>query len=380
MMKLSSALRIAFLAGLAFEGDAARAAEGEYFAYVGTYTKDKSKGIYVYRFNAGDGKLTPLGLAAETPNPSFLALHPNRRFLYAVSEAPNSEGQKGGAVSAFAVDSKTGKLTLLNTVSSRGGGPCYVAVDKTGKNVLVANYGGGSVAVLPIGEDGRLRESSAFVQHSTAPTRPHAHSINLSPDNRFAIAADLGLDQVLVYRFDAVKGSLAAHDPPFTKVPAGSGPRHFAFHPKGKFGYVINEHGNTMITFAWDAGSGVLKEVQNITTLPKDFTGKSYTAEVQVHPSGRFVYGSNRGHDSIVVFAVDAGKGTLTPIEHVSTQGKFPRNFTVDPTGRYLFAANQNTDNIVVFRIDQKTGRLTPTGQVLEHGAPVCVKFLAVDP
>ncbi len=372
-MKLSSALRCVLLAGLVFGGDAARAAAGDYFAYVGTYTKDKSKGIYVYRFQAGDGKLTPLGLAAETPNPSFLAAHPSRRFLYAVSE------ERGGAVSAFALDPRTGKLTFLNTVSSRGGGPCYVAVDQSGKNVLVANYGGGSVAVLPIGEDGRLSEASASVQHAAAPARSHAHSINLSPDNRFAIAADLGLDQVLVYRFDPLKGSLTVHDPPFTNVPAGSGPRHFAFHPNGKFGYVINEHGNTMIAFAWDAGSGVLQEVQNISTLPKDFTGKSYTAEVQVHPSGRFVYGSNRGHDSIVVFAVDPGKGTLTPLEHVSTQGKFPRNFTVDPTGRYLFAANQNTDNIVVFRIDQTTGRLTPTGQVLDHGAPVCVKFVAAD-
>lgn len=373
MMNLSSAIRCALLAGLLFGGDAARAAEGDYFAYIGTYTKDKSKGIYVYRFQAGDGKLTPLGLAAETPSPSFLAVHPSRRFLYAVNE------ERGGAVSAFAVDFRTGKLTFLNTVSSRGGGPCYVAVDKSGKNVLVANYGGGSVAVLPIGEDGKLSEASAFVQHAAPPARPHAHSINLSPDNRFAIAADLGLDQVLVYRFDPVKGSLAAHDPPFTKVLKGSGPRHFAFHPNGKFGYVINELGNTVIVFAWDAGSGVLKEVQSLSTLPKDFTGKSYTAEVQVHPSGRFVYGSNRGHDSIAAFAVDAAKGTLTAIEQVSTQGKFPRNFTIDPTGRYLFAANQNTDNIVVFRIDQKTGRLAPTGQVLEHGAPVCVKFVAAD-
>lgn len=373
MMKRSSAVGFALLAGLVFGGDAARAAEDDYFAYVGTYTKDKSKGIYVYRFQAGDGKLTPLGLAAETSSPSFLAVHPSRRFLYAVNE------ERGGSVSAFALDPKTGKLTFLNTVSSRGGGPCYVAVDKSGKSVLVANYGGGSVAALPIGEDGKLREASASVQHAAPPAKPHAHSINLSPDNRFAIAADLGLDQVLVYRFDAVKGSLTAHDPPFAKVPTGSGPRHFAFHPNGKFGYVINELGNTMIVFAWDAGKGTLNQVQSISTLPQDFTGKSYTAEVQVHPSGRFVYGSNRGHDSIVVFAVDGAKGTLTPIEHVPTQGKFPRNFTVDPTGRYLFAANQNTDNIVVFRIDQKTGRLTPTGQVLEHGAPVCVKFVAAE-
>lgn len=361
----------------------APAAGGEYIVYVGTYTRQKSKGIYAYRLDAGTGKMTTIGLVAEVANPSFAAVHPSRRFLYAVSEMAGAGGQKGGAVSAFAIDRATGKLTLLNQASSRGSGPCYVTVDKTGKNVLVANYGSGSVAALPIKEDGSLGEASAFAQHtgsSVNPKRqqgPHAHSINLSPDNRFAIAADLGTDQLLVYRFDATKGSLEANEPAFTKVNPGAGPRHFAFHPNGRFAYVINEIQSTVTAFAWDAARGALRELQTVSTLPKDFTGDNTTAEVQIHPTGKFLYGSNRGHDSIAVFAIDGEKGTLTPIEHVPTQGKTPRNFAIDPTGSYLIAANQNSDNIVLFRIDRKTGRLTPAGLAFEVGAPVCVKFMA---
>ncbi len=355
---------------------------GEYLVYFGTYTGQKSKGIYAYRFDGATGRLTPLGLVAETTNPSFLAVHPNRRFLYAVSEIANYEGQKSGAVSAFALDPRTGKLTFLNQVSSRGADPCYLVVDKTGKHVLVANYSGGSVAAFPVRADGRLGEASALVQHaggSVNPERqqgPHAHSINLSPDNRFAIAADLGLDQLLVYRFDPTKGSLAADSPAFAKVNPGAGPRHFAFHPSGRFAYVINEMQSTVSAFAYDAAGGVLPALQTISTLPKDFAGKNDTAEVQVHPTGRFLYGSNRGHDSIAVFAIDAEKGTLTPVEYVATRGKTPRNFGIDPTGSFLFAANQDSDNIVVFRINPDSGRLTPTGQVVEVPSPVCVKFV----
>lgn len=361
-------------------------AKGDYLVFVGTYTRDKSKGIYAYRLETSSGKLTPLGLAGETVNPSFVAVHPNRRFLYAVSEIANFDGQKSGAVSAFAVDRQTGKLTPLNKVSSRGGGPCYVVVDKTGKNVLVANYNSGSVAVLPVKEDGSLGDASAFVQHtgSSVDERrqkgPHAHSLNVSPDNRFAVAADLGLDEVLVYRFDPLKGSLAANEPPFTKVKPGAGPRHFAFHPRGRFAYVINEMQSSVTAFSYDPKRGVLKELQTIATIPKDFAGSNNTtAEVQVHPSGKFLYGSNRGHDSIAVFAIDRRKGTLTPVEQTPTQGKTPRNFGIDPSGAYLIAANQGSDSLVVFRIDPKTGKLTPTGQIETVGSPVCVKFLALD-
>lgn len=356
------------------------APKGEALVYFGTYTRQKSKGIYVARLEAATGKLTAPELAAELPNPSFLAVHPNRRFLYAVSEMGG--GQKGGAVSAFSIDATSGKLTFLNRASSGGSGPCHLVVDKTGRNVVVVNYGSGSVAVLPLEADGRLREASSFIQHkgsSVNPKRqqgPHAHSVNLSADNRFAVVADLGLDQVLVYRLDAAKGVITPNDPPFTAVKPGSGPRHFAFHPKGKFAYVINELASTVTAFAYDAARGVLKEIQTTTTLPADFSGVNYTAEVQVHPSGKFLYGSNRGHNSIAVFQVDGRKGTLTAVEQTPTQGKTPRNFGIDPSGTWLLAANQDTDNVVAFRIDQKAGRLTPTGQTLEVGAPVCVKFV----
>ncbi len=285
----------------------------KYFVYVGTYTEEgsKSKGIYAYRFDPNDGKLTSIGLAAQTINPSFLAVHPNHRFVYAVNEVGNYKGQKSGAVSAFAIDRASGKLTLLNQVASGGADPCYVTVDKTGKYALVANYTGGSIAVFPILADGRLGEASAFVQHTghgTNPQRqegPHAHSIDLSADNRFAIVDDLGLDETLVYRFDSEKGSLALNDPAFAKAAPGAGPRHFAFHPSGKFAYVINEMGSTVSVFAYDTAGGILHPLQTTSILPRSFTGHNDAAEIEVHPSGKFLYASNRGHDSIAVFAID---------------------------------------------------------------------------
>ncbi len=362
-------------------------AKGKYLFYVGTYTEDgsKSKGIYAYRFDAATGQVTSLGLAAETTNPSFVALHPNGRFLYAVNEVGKYQGPNSGGVSAFSIDRASGKLTFLNEVPSRGADPCYITVDKTGKHVLVANYTGGSVAVFPVLEDGKLGEASAFVQHTgkgSNPERqeaPHAHSIDLSPDNHFAMVDDLGLDELLVYKFDATKGSLAANDPPFAKLDAGAGPRHFALHPSGKFAYVVTEMHSSVTAFSADLSAGTFHPIQTISTLPKGFTGRNDDAEIEVHPSGKFLYASNRGHDSIAVFAIDGKKGTLTPVEDTPTQGKEPRHFAIDPTGAYLFAENQKSDNIVVFRIDQKTGRLTPGGQTLEVATPVCVKFLAVE-
>ena len=359
--------------------------QGKYLFYVGTYTEEgsKSKGIYAFRYDANTGEITPLGLAAETTNPSFVALHPNGRFLYAVNEVGNYKGPNSGGVSAFSIDRATGKLTFLNEVPSRGADPCYITVDKTGKYVLVANYTGGSIAVFPVLEDGKLGEASAFVQHTghgTNPTRqegPHAHSIDLSPDNRFAMVDDLGLDELLVYKFDSAKGSLTPNNPPFAKVDAGAGPRHFALRPDGKFAYVISEMGHTVTVFSNDAASGRLQLLQTVTTLPKDFTGRNDDAEIRVHPSGKFVYASNRGDDSIAIYAIDQSKGTLAQVGSIHTGGKEPRNFEIDPTGTLLFAANQKSDNIVVFRIDAKTGLLTPTGKVLEVGSPVCVKFVA---
>jgi 6-phosphogluconolactonase len=360
---------------------------GKYLFYVGTYTEEgsKSKGIYAYRFDAKTSEIAALGLAAETTNPSFVAPHPNGRFLYAVNEVGNYKGPNSGGVSAFSIDHATGKLTFLNEVPSRGADPCYIIVDKTGKYVLVANYTGGSVAVFPVLADGKLGEASAFVQHTghgTDPKRqegPHAHSIDLSPDNHFAMVDDLGLDELLVYKFDVAKGSLTPNDPPFAKLDAGAGPRHFVLRPDGKFAYVLAEMGHTVTVFSNDPASGRLQLLQTVTTLPKDSKGRNDDAEIQVHPSGKFLYASNRGDDSIAVYAIDGSKGTLTQVAITPTGGKEPRSFEIDPTGTLLFAENQKSDNIVVFQIDPKTGHLTPTGKVLEVASPVCVKFLKVE-
>ena len=355
--------------------------KGKFIVYVGTYTGQQSKGIYAYRFDAASGETEELGLAAEAPNPTFLAIDPTNRRLYAALEISNFQGKRAGGVAGFAIDTATGKLTPINQVSSGGPGPCFVSVDKTGKNVLVANYGGGSVAVCPIGPDGTLSEPSAFIQHTGSSVnqrrqrQAHAHSIQPSPDNRFAIAADLGTDKLYVYRFDAEKGTLTPNDPPFASLKPGSGPRHLAFHPNGRFAYVINELLSTVTAFSYDAKKGAFTELQTVSTLLEDFSGNSTTAEVLVDAAGRFLYGSNRGHDSIAVFSI-ARNGTLQPVERVSTEGKTPRNFRLDPTGAYLFAANQDSGNIVLFRVDRKSGRLTPTGKQLKVDRPVCVKFV----
>ncbi len=363
------------------------AKKSNYLFYVGTYTEDgsKSKGIYAYRYDAATAQITPLGLAAETTNPSFVAPSPNGKYLYAVNEIGNYKGPNSGGVSAFSIDHATGKLTFLNEVASRGADPCYIVVDQTGKYVLVANYTGGSVAVFPVLADGKLGEASSFVQHTghgTNPERqeaPHAHSIDLSPDGRFAMVDDLGLDELLVYKFDRVKGTLTPNDPPFAKIEAGAGPRHFVLRPDGKFAYVVAEMGHTVTVLSNDAASGKLQPLQTITTLPKDFHGRNDDAEVQMHPSGKFLYASNRGEDTIVVYSIDAAKGTLTQVASVPTGGKEPRSFEVDPTGQLLFAENQKSDNIAVFKIDQKTGQLTPTGKVLDVASPVCLKFLRIE-
>jgi 6-phosphogluconolactonase len=378
----SFALLLALIVSTLFAAAAEK--PGKYLFYVGTYTEEgsKSKGIYAYGFDASTSEITPLGLAAETANPSFVAPHPNGRFLYAVNEVGNYKGANSGGVSAFSIDHTTGKLTFLNEVPSRGADPCYIIVDKTGKYVLVANYTGGSIAVFPVLADGKLGEASAFVQHTghgTDPKRqegPHAHSIDLSSDGRFAMVDDLGLDELLVYKFDSAKGSLAPNDPPFAKVDAGAGPRHFSLRPDGKFAYVLAEMGHTVTVFSNDAASGRLQPLQTVTTLPKDFRGRNDDAEIQMHPSGKFLYASNRGDDSIAIYAIDGSKGTLTQVGIVPTRGKEPRSFEIDPTGTLLFAENQKSDNIVVFKIDAKTGGLTPTGKVLEVASPVCVKFV----
>src|ERR1035437_6536507 len=352
------------------------------FIYIGTYAKSGGKGIYFARFDEVGGRVADLRLAALAVNPSFLAVHPSRRFLFAASELDCYNLTKSGSISAFAIDWESGELMPLNEVSSHGAWPCHLAADASGQNILATNYGGGSVVVLPVKQNGFVGEISTIIQHagsSVHPTRqqkPHPHSVALSPDNRFALVPDLGLDQVLVYRFDAARGLMGANQPPFATGGAGAGPRHCGFHPNGRLVYVINELRSTVTAFAYGAAGGVLKELLTLPPLPEDFHGDSTTAEVQGHPSGRFLYGSNRGHNSIAVFDIHPQTGVLAPLGHVPTQGKKPRHFGIDPSGKFLLAANQDSNSVVIFRIHLETGGLTPTGQKLEVAAPACVKFV----
>ncbi|MCU0913882.1 MAG: lactonase family protein [Planctomycetes bacterium] len=347
--------------------------------YVGTYTsKGGSEGVYVYRLDPATGGLKHVSTAPRLNNPSFVAIDPKGRCVYAVREG----GGPGGAIVALARNPATNELTILNEQPSGGQGPCYVTVDRAGQFVLAANYGSGSVALFPVAADGRLEPAGSVVQHegsSVNPARqkgPHAHSIVLDPANRFAFAPDLGIDKIMIYRLDRENGKLVPNDPPFARCEPGSGPRHFTFHPDGKHAYVIEELSSTVTAFAYEAAAGTLKTLQKIRTLPQDFQGASTCAEVQVHPSGQFLYGSNRGHDSIAVFAIDSRTGTLRPLGHTPTQGKNPRNFAIDPSGTFLLAANQDGNTIVSFRINPDTGALTATGQVCEVSRPVCVKMV----
>lgn len=350
--------------------------------YVGTYTGKKpmdSQGIYRFDFDAATGKAGEPVVAAETTNPTFLAVHPTRKFLYAVGEIGNFEGKKAGSVGAFAIQ-PDGSLKLLNAVTSGGPGPCHVNVDKEGKNVLLANYGGGSCQAVPLKEDGSLGAPTSFHQHEGSSVNkgrqgePHAHSINLDPAARFAFCADLGLDKILVYAWDPAKGLLTPHSTPFAAVPAGSGPRHFAFRPDAKFAYVCGEMTSTVVAYAYDADKGVLTELQTVSTLPEPVKGNS-TAEILVHPSGKTLYCSNRGHDSIAVYDIDAASGKLTPKGHVPIGGKTPRNFALDPSGAWLFAAGQGSDSITLFKVGADGG-LTPSGVSLKVPKPVCVRFV----
>lgn len=348
--------------------------------YIGTYTgggANASKGIYRSTLNLQTGELSDPVLVAEARNPSFVELHPSGKFLYAVSEAGAA-----GRVFAYAIDDTTGDLTLLNEAPTGGSGPCHVNVDHAGKNVLVTNYNSGSFSVIPLKPDGGLAEPSGFVQHegssinSARQQGPHAHSVNLSPDDRFVFVADLGIDKIMIYKLDGRTGKIAPNDPPFVAMKPGSGPRHFGFHPDGKHAYVINELACTITVFDYDAAAGILKEIQTVPTLPDGFHGSNTCAEVRMHPSGKFLYGSNRGHDSIAVYRIDPAKGTLTLVEHETADLKTPRNFNIDSTGKFCVAANQDGNSVVVFRIDPETGSLESTGHKIAVSKPVCVRFL----
>ena len=357
-------------------------AKKDFFAFVGTYTaKTESKGIYSFRYEASTGKATGLRLAIETPDPSFVAIHPSGKYLYAVNESG-----KNSLVTAFALDAKSGSLTQLNQTSSLGEDPCYITFDQTGKYILIANYTSGTLVVFPILPDGRIGEKSALFQDNgtLGPNKerqegPHAHWIETSADNHFALAADLGLDEILIFQFNAAKGTLAPHIPPTASLKAGSGPRHAAFSPDGKFLFVASELASTATSFSFDPKKGTLKQVNSVSTLPQDFSGRNDVAEIVVHPNGRFLYVSNRGNDSIALFAIDPKKGALTPMGGVPTGGKEPRHFALDPAGNFMFVENQLSDTIVVFHVDANTGQLTPTGDTLNVPSPVCLKFVPAE-
>ena len=351
-----------------------KAAAADQLAYFGTYTdRSDSEGIYVSRFNSATGELGAPALAATIENPSYLTLSPDNRFLYAVVET--NEGQ----VSSYSVDGSTGMLTLLNSVSADGAAPCDLETDRTGKMLVVANYSTGSVIAYKINDDGSLTERTSFheLQGSSTHQRqksPHAHSVDFSADNRFVIVSDLGSDKVRIFEANVETGELTPHSEAAT--PPGSGPRHFVFHPTERFAYSVNELASTVSTFTYDAAGGELTPVgEPVSTLPDDFDGNNTTAEIMVHPSGKFLYASNRGHHSIAVFQIDPATGALSRVENESTQGETPRGFAIDRTGKYLIAGNQGTHNVFVYQLDLSNGEMTPTGGTIEVGAPVCVLF-----
>lgn len=361
-------------------------------AFIGTYTEPirfgtgavlqgKGKGIYWLTLDLRDGSLKWEGLTDQVRNPSYLAISPNRKFLYAVNELKEYEGKKSGSVTAFRIDWIGKQLLFLNRQPSLGTDPCHVTLNAEGTHLFVSNFMSGSVTVFPIHSDGSLGDPTDFIQHqgsSVDPVRqtgPHAHSLTLSPDERFAFVPDLGIDQIVIYSFDQRAGKLLKAPVPNCPVPKGAGPRHFEFHPSGTFAFLINELASSLDLYEYEGKSGNLILKQTVSTLPEGYTGPNTCADLHVHPSGRFVYGSNRGHDSIVVFYMDEEKECLKYCHHHSTLGKTPRNFAVDPTGNYLVVANQDSDTIVTFRIDTKDGRLIEASSI-EIPTPVCVKLI----
>ena len=354
-----------------------------YRVFVGTYTGGDSisKGVYSCEFDAETGKLSEPVLAAELINPSFLAIHPSGKYLYAVNEVSEAPGRGNGAVTALTINAD-GTLTKINHQASEGGAPCHCNVDSTGTNLLIANYGGGNVAVYPISEDGSLKPVSCNIQHEGSSIdksrqgAPHAHSINISSDNKFAYAADLGLDKIMIYKLDAETHTLTPASQPAALVTPGGGPRHFAIHPSSKFAYTNNEITMVVTGFSRNPEDGSLKAIQEISTIPAGFDGRKSTAECLVHPSGKFLYVSNRGHETITAFTIDQETGLLTYVENEPTGGKEPRNFFIDPSGKWLLAENQNSDTVYVFSIDQQTGALKPTGDFVTVGRPVCIRMV----
>lgn len=359
-----------------------KAPAGHMFVYIGSYTQKEKSGITLLDLNTKTGELTKKQVVSDGANPTYLVLSPDHKYLYACNEIGNYHGEKAGAVSAFSINPHSGALTLLNQQSTKGDGPCHIEVDKQNKVVLVANYGGGSLAAFPVLEGGKLGPASFFHQDtgksvdSARQEGPHAHCFTLDASNKFAFACDLGLDKVFVYKVNPATAKLQPNDPPFAAVPPGSGPRHIAFTPNNHFAYVCNEMLSTVTAFAYDAAHGKLTALETISTLPPGGHHGNSTAEIQTSPDGHFVYVSNRGHNSIAMFAIDQKTGKLTPIGHQSTLGKTPRCFKIDTSGTMMLAANQDSDDVFCFRVDKMTGKFTPTGHSVHVSMPVCIQYM----
>lgn len=352
-----------------------------YTLYAGTYTTGKSKGIYVLEFNVNTGSLIQKDFCSGIENPSFLVVDRNKKFLYAVSEIENFENEKSGGIYAYKIDQENHSLHFINSVFSNGAHPCHLTIDRNDKYVIVANYSGGNISVIKINDDGSLGKRTDFVQHygkslnKSRQEAPHTHSVNIDASNKFVIAADLGIDKLMLYKFDDVNGKLNPTEQIYIETNPGAGPRHFTFHPNGKFAFVINELDCTITSLHFNPIDYLIEQIETVSTLPGDFNGENTCADIHVHPNGKFIYGSNRGHDSIAVFYFDETAGKLSLIQHQSTLGRTPRNFAIDPSGKFLLTANQNSDSIIVFSIDQLTGKLSATNQKIEIPSPVCLQF-----
>lgn len=354
---------------------AAQAQSGKEIMYVGTYSTRGSEGIYVFEFDRKTASMKPVQAVSNAKSPSFLAIHPSGKHLYSVNEG----AEKLGGVSSYAIDKPTGKLTFINGQSSLGAGPCHISVDQTGKTAFVSNYGGGSLAVLPINADGSLAAPSDSVQDvGTGPNaqrqdKSHVHSATLAPDNRFVYVANLTTDKVNIFAIDTKTSTVKPAETPYASVKPGSGPRHFTFHPNGKYAYLVEELTSTVAVFSRNAKTGALTLIEgNVKTLPDGFAGQNTSADIHIDPSGKFLYQSNRGANTLAIFAI-SNDGRLTKVGDQPTEGKTPRNFLIDPKGDFVFVANQDTDSITIFRRDQKTGKLTYTGQSVKVPAPVCI-------
>ena len=368
---------------LMLSASVSRAAQTEFWVYIGTDTHppSKSKGIYLYRLDTASGRITDQGVAAEIGDPGWQKISSGGKFLYTVATAQN---HRQSIVAAYSIDSRTGALKWLNQEATNGEDSTHLDVDPSGSCTMVANYNSGDISVMPINPDGTVTAPTAVIRHTGSSidpqrqTHPYVHSCNIDPSGKFMLACDLGVDKIFIYRFDPASRSLSAADPATVAVAPGAGPRHLSFHPNGKFAYLVTEMGGTVIAYSWDSEMGQLHPLQTVSTLPPTFRAFNKSAEVRIHPNGKFLYASNRGPDDLAIFAVDPASGTLKLAGFQPTGGKGPRDFAIDPTGNFLFAANQDSDSVTVFRIDPATGLLAPMNVTMNVPTPICVTFLAI--